>query len=73
MNGIEYHVHSLSALADQFDCYAEKYEQKSKQLQVNVLAGSRKKALECAATAATWYIAANILRRTVLTTPKSSV
>jgi hypothetical protein len=73
MDGIEYHVHSLSALADQFDCYAEKAEQRSKQLQVNVLAGSRDTALQCAAMAVTWHTAADILRHTVLTSPNSSV
>jgi hypothetical protein len=71
MSGIEYHVHSLSALADQFDCYAEMAEQRSKRLQVNVLAGSRDTALQCAAMAATWREAADILRHTVLTPPSS--
>jgi hypothetical protein len=73
MSGIEYHVDSLSALANQFDYYAEMAVQNSKQLQVNVLAGSRKRALQCAATAATWREAAYILRHTVLTPPNPSV
>jgi hypothetical protein len=73
MDGFEYHVDSLSALADRFDYYAEMAEQKSKQLQVNVLAGSRDTALQCAAMAATWREAADILRHTVLTSPNPSV
>jgi hypothetical protein len=72
MSGFEYHVDSLSALADRFDDYGEMAVQNSKQLQVNVLAGSRDTALQCAATAVTWREAANILRHTVLTPTKSS-
>jgi hypothetical protein len=71
MNDFEYHVHSLSALAHRFDGYAEMAEQKSKQLQVNVLAGSRDTALQCAAIAAKWREAADILRQTALTLSKS--
>jgi hypothetical protein len=73
MSGFQYRVDSLAALAERFDDYAEMAVQNSKQLQVNVLAGSRDTALQCAAIAATWREAADILRHTVLTPPNSSV
>jgi hypothetical protein len=73
MKSSEYHVRLLSALADRFDDHAEMVEQKSKQLQVNVLAGSRDTALQLIASAEAWREAANILRHTVLTPTKSSV
>jgi CRISPR/Cas system-associated endoribonuclease Cas2 len=72
MDGIEYHVHSLSALADRFDDYAEMTEQNLDRLQYSVLEGSRDAAIQCAAIATIWRVAANIVRHTVLTPPKSA-
>jgi hypothetical protein len=73
MERFKIQVHSLSALAEQFDCYAEMAEQKSKQLRFKVLAGRSKKAIQCAAIATTFREAADILRNTVLTPPYYSV
>jgi hypothetical protein len=56
----------LLALADRFDRNAERNEQYLKH-------HCRDTALQCAAIATTWYVAADILRHTVLTLPNSSV
>jgi uncharacterized protein YukE len=69
MDGFEYHVPLLLALADRFDDHAETVEQNLDQL----LKTSRDTALQCAAMAVTWRRAAKILRQTALTPPDFSV
>jgi hypothetical protein len=66
MSDFEDPTHLLSALAERFDRYAERNEQ---YLQHQ----SRDTALQLIASAKAWRVAADILRHTVLTTPKSSV
>jgi hypothetical protein len=69
MKSSEYRVCSLSALAVRFDYYAEMAEQNLD----DALAEGCDTASQFVAIAETWRKAADILRHTVLTPPKSTV